>query len=198
MQVMDRDERPSGDDLPIGRRRHRALVATAAVLLVVVLPAGVSSGMWVAHYQPLRALDLFTYSNAPIIQSELTSDSLWRYRSNATVVVGTVVKNTGRMTVTVTGYVAPTDPDGPIAAAGLRASNNPNIGGLWRDAPPVGRVSIHPGEAIALFVVMKMVPWSIGSDTTVTEPAPVLRVEVMGIHHLLPMSDTKIGVVGPS
>jgi hypothetical protein len=199
MQVVDRDEPSKGEGLPIRRRRRRALVAALAILIVVLLPAGVSSGVWVAHYQPLRALDLFTYSNAPSIQSELTNDAiLWRYRPNATVVIGTVVKNTGRLTVTVTGYVAPTDPDGPIAATQLRASRNANIGGLWEDAPPVRRVSIHPGEEIALFVVMKMVPWSIGSDTAITESAPVLRVEVMGIHHLLQMSDAKIGVASAS
>jgi hypothetical protein len=204
MRLKDPDDPSTTHDLGAARGaqawrlRHRILAGALVTIVVVGLPMGVAAGAWATHYQPLRAQSLFTYSNASRVESNLTNDSYWRYRRNATVVVGTDMKNTGRTTVTVTGFVAASNADGPIVPIQMRASRDPNVGGLWERAAPVQRVSVHPGERIAFFVEMKMADWTIGRETSLAQSLPVLRVEVLGIHHLLPMSDAKMGVVGPS
>jgi hypothetical protein len=43
---------------------------------------------------------------------------------------------------------------------------------------------------------MKMVPWHTGPGVFTAQNLPTLTVETMGVHHRLPISGGKIGIVG--
>jgi hypothetical protein len=171
--------------------RTRALIAGALVLAL----AGTSIGIGVTHYQPLRSDPFFSYSSAPTVDSLLpTSGLYWQYQEGAPVVVGGGLHNSGRATVTVTGVSVPNS-SGPFTVVELRATRDEHVGGEWTRATPTPRVSVHPGETVYIFVVMKMSHVQLGTGDSESEALPTLQLEVLGVHHRLPIGHSDIGVV---
>jgi hypothetical protein len=184
------------------RLRRKILVAMTIVLTVTVLPAAVLAARWHAQYQPLRASSNgagTTTRLAPGARFGSPLDPIYfQYRNGGHVIVDAALYNSGRVTVTVTGFVVPTSPYGPIVPSQLRITRDLSNFAEWKKATPVRRITVHPGERIQLFVVMDMVPWKLLVDGYVSQALPTLTVEVMGVHHLLPIDGQDIGVVGPS
>jgi hypothetical protein len=181
------------------RLRKKILVPVSIALTIIAVSAAVGAEHWRANYQPLEAAMYTTQSTAPSFTPNLPSDTeYWRYTKGATVVIGVDVHNTGRATVTITGFVMPTSPYGPIVPTQLRVAPNPVLDNFWKRATPFARLSVHPGEDFTIYVVMKIVSWKLGSDSFVTQPLPTFNVEVMGHQHRLPITGSAIGVVGPS
>jgi hypothetical protein len=181
------------------RLRRKILVALTLVVVLVVVPAGLFVRQVVAGYQPLRTLATTDWSSAPRVEANVPSDTTyWRYRPGAAVVIGASLENTGRTTVTVTGFDVPTSPYGPIVPTALRVTRDPRNAGTWDHATPATRISIRPGENnVTVFVMMKMVPWEIGKGTFVWQGMPTLHLEVLGVHHEFPIDQRqKVGVVG--
>ncbi len=172
--------------------RTRGLIAGALVLVLITGTMIIE----VLHYQPLRSDAYFAYSSTPSIDSLLPSNGLyWQYKEGAQVVVGGSVHNSGRATVTVAGVSVPS-PSGPFTVVELRATRDEHVGGMWMRAAPTQRVSVHPGETVYIFVVMKMSHVHLaGVGGGESEALPTLRLEVLGVHHLLPMGQRDIGVL---
>jgi hypothetical protein len=167
-------------------------------LITAVIAVAIGAGVWRAHYQPLHATTFGNWSDAPGIESNLaTNAEYWRYQPGATLVVNAELRNTGRATVTVTGVSVAND-SGPFVPIELRATKDGQLIGRWRLAPAATRVSVHSGETVWLFVVMKAQSLHILARDSETENLPVLHVEVLGVHHLLPIAGTDIGVLAQS
>ena len=170
------------------RRRNKVLVLVVP-LLVALIGGGVTA---VRHYQPLRADADVGYSNAKTIDDPLlTGVDFYHYRENATVVTGIELKNTGRVTVTVTRALIPHGL--PLALVELRAQHDLQLIGLWQRATRVARLSVHPGETVELFLVMKMTRYHLVPDSNVHGPLPRLEVEVLGTTHTIQLSGNDIG-----
>jgi hypothetical protein len=166
------------------RLRRKIAAAVVAVLVVVVLPAAIVTGRGIARYQPLDA-EMVTLSStaAPVHSVVPTEANFFHYEQGAQVVVGADVVNHGRFTVSITGFVVPQSPYGPLVPTELWETRDPHKSGDWHSAAPFRTTAVHPGEHVYVFVMMKMDPWKIGGDSWVTESPPRLRVEVLGVHH---------------
>ncbi len=172
--------------------RTRGLIVGALVLALVTGAMIIE----VLHYQPLRSDAYFAYSSTPSIDSPLPSNGYyWQYKEGATVVVGGSVHNSGRATVTVAGVSVPS-PSGPFTVVEVRTTLDEHVGGRWMRATPTPRFSVHPGETVYIFVVMKMSRVHLGGvGGGESEALPSLRLEVLGVQHVLPMGHSDIGVL---
>ena len=171
--------------------RTKILVASSLVFATLAMMCIVE----LVHYQPLSSDNFFSYSSEPPIDSVLPSNTqYWQYKEGAPVVVGGALHNSGRATVTVTGVSVP-NPSGPFTPVGLRTTRDEQAMGVWTNAAPTDRVSVHPGETVYFFVVMKMSHLRIQAGDSESEALPTLKVELLGVHHLLPMGSTEIGVL---
>ncbi len=54
---------------------------------------------------------------------------------------------------------------------------------------------MHPGETVYIFVVMKMSRVRLEPRDSESEAPPSFNLEVLGVHHLLPMGGSNIGVL---
>ena len=144
----------------------RALRLRNKILVIVVplLTALVGGGLTaMRHYQPLRADSYVFSSSAPRVDARYVTDvDFSRYRLNATVVSGLHLTNRGRATVTVTGARMPGN--SPLKVTELRTRSDPRLTSDWKQAQRVHRVSVHPGESVTLYVVMKMIPYVLAPD----------------------------------
>lgn len=176
-------------------RRRKLLAIAALVVVFVVAPASSAAATWFLHYQPLRAESFGGWSSADFVKTDLpTNVDYRRYEPGAQYVVNVQLHNTGRRTVTVTGVSVPSDYL-PIVPTGLRTTRSEHDMAMWERGTAVDRVSVHPGETVYLFVMMKMTKQQILRGDSESENLPVLHVEVMGVHHTLPIEGSPIGVV---
>jgi hypothetical protein len=154
------------------------------------------TGVFVRHYQPVITENLWTYSSAPQIETDVpVQTQYWRYQPGAEVTVGAGLSNRGHATVTVTGVSVPNS-SGPFVPTELRFTRDVGDMGLQRGTT-ARRFSIRPGETVYVTVVMKMSTVErIGAGSFTTQDQPTLRVEVMGEQHLLPIVGDRIGVTG--
>jgi hypothetical protein len=176
---------------PLGRK----LVIVAAVALLVVTTA---AAILRAHYQPLAVDTIGGSSTAEVIVSNVPTDAqYYRYQPGATVVVTAELRNRGRTTATVTGVSVPNG-FGPFRVSELRFTRNEYDVGVWQRGTPARRFSVHPGETVYAFVVMKIVTQTIGVGDSESEALPSLRVEVLGVDHIVAIAGRAIGVLSES
>ncbi len=181
------------------RLRRKVVVALAIVAvaaLAIAIPIGAHANAVRRQYQPLTADEDSSTSTAPSVEPNVPTDaSYWQYRRRALVVIGAVLANTGHTTATVTGFVVPTSPYGPIVPTELRVAANPVRDTFWQHAKPFEQLAVHPGQRFTIYVVMKIVPWRL--DGFVAQPLPTLTVDVGKVAHLLPIEGERIGIRGP-
>lgn len=181
------------------RLRRKILVAMTLFLIAVVLPVAVMQRRRHDAYQPLVTSVFSSTATAERFEYDLPLDAdYYHYRRGASLAYGIDLHNPGHATATVTGFVVPHSPYGPIVPIELRITHDPNNCCEWQKATPAARIEVRPRTHVTAFVVMKMVPWRIGEDAYIHQPLPTLRVEVFGREHLLPIDGQQIGVVGPS
>ncbi len=180
-------------------RLRRKLLTGATIVLV---PTLIFAAAFAAHYQPLAAYALGGSSTAPIVESDraIAESSapigvvFRRYEPGSEVVVTTEIHNRGHATATVTGVSIPNGFQ-PIVATGLRRAADAQSIGLPDRGVPVRTVAIGPGGTSYIFVMMKMQQETLGAGDSAWQANPTLNVDVLGVHHQVPIQGGGIGVI---
>jgi hypothetical protein len=174
------------------RRRTKVLVVVIPLVTALVIGALV----WRAHYQPLTAS---VYMSAPgkgvgrLPASPADRTEYFTYVPDATIAYGAMLENTGRASVTVTGLDTNPDSFTPLVPVEMRVQSERRCC-LIEDARPVKTVTIDPGERVTLWLVFRMMKQELGRGNTIVVELPELRVEVLGLRHLVALPNAQAGL----
>jgi hypothetical protein len=181
-------------DLRSGRvvgalRRTSVFARIAVVAVVVALVAAVTIPTWVAHYQPV-SVNVFLTSPGPLPQHSEHNDLVLSYRDNAHLVLGMLVRNSGRFDATLTGY-----DDGPDAGVlkfvAIRTAS-PQQCCNWATARPAKfPLRIPAGATVGLALELRLTNCEDYGNAGVSGGGSVGYTELrfpmktLGVHHLV-------------